>query len=420
MKKNMSPLLFCLAGMLYSLLLLSGCTRSASVKTRTYTIYTPQTGLKSAALANINGDRSQPVVSTGKIYIKDKTIFLNEPDKGIHVIDNSNPAHPVQKAFYAIPGNQDIAVKGNTLYADMYNDLLALDISDPGQVKISGRIANLFTGRQVVNGFWLDSAHVFTGWTQKDTTVPDTYQGGGPIYPGGNCPNCEFLANAGAPAAANSTGVAGSMAKMVLVNDYLYALAERHSLGIVSTVDAASPVQESTMPAGFDLETIYPFGNQLFLGSEEGMYMYDISEPAHPAADGIFTHGRACDPVVSDGDYAYITLHAGTYCGGSSNELDVVDIKNLQQPALVKTYSLTKPTGLCKDGRLLFVCDDASGVRVYDAANPAVLQQLTSLPVEQPYDVIAANNILLVVAKGGLYQYDYSNPMRMRLLSIFP
>ena len=33
------------------------------------------------------------------------------------------------------------------------------------------------------------------------------------------------------------------------------------------------------------------------------------------------------------------------------------------------------------------------------------------------YDFIAMNNISLVVAKDGLYQYSYANPASMRLLS---
>jgi len=35
----------------------------------------------------------------------------------------------------------------------------------------------------------------------------------------------------------------------------------------------------------------------------------------------------------------------------------------------------------------------------------------------ETYDVIAWNNRLLVVAKGGLYQYNYSNPSSLSLIS---
>ena len=58
-------------------------------------------------------------------------IFLNEVNKGVHIIDNSNPAKPSIKAFINIPGNVDIAVKGSTLYADLFADLVVVDISNP-------------------------------------------------------------------------------------------------------------------------------------------------------------------------------------------------------------------------------------------------------------------------------------------------
>lgn len=126
---------------------------------------------------------------------------------------------------------------------------------------------------------------------------------------------------------------------------------------------------------------------------------------------------RACDPVVTDGRYAYVTLHAGTNCGGAANELNVVDIKDLMNPTLVKAYELTKPKGLCKDGNLLFVCDDKSGVRLYDATQVDNLKQLSSIDISNSYDIIAGNNHAMIVTDDGLYQYDYSNTKNIRLLS---
>ncbi len=48
----------------------------------------------------------------------------------MHIIDNQNPADPQNIGFIEIPGNVDIAIKENILYADSYVDLVAIDISD--------------------------------------------------------------------------------------------------------------------------------------------------------------------------------------------------------------------------------------------------------------------------------------------------
>ena len=315
-------------------------------------------------------------------------------------------------AFLSIPGNLDIAIKGNTLYADMYNDLLALDITDIHHVAVTHTLENFFTGRSYVNGFSTNfDDKVVTDWIERDTVVTEQYY----RYPG-----CDFCAAGGVlnmdAAGAKSGGTAGSMAGMVLMNDHLYAITEMHSLGIVDISNPAMPVLDSNFFAGYDLQTVFPFKDKLFLGSAVGMFMYDVTDPSHPVAAGEFSHGRACDPVIADDHYAYVTLHAGDGCGGDANELHVIDISNLQNAQLVKTYQMTKPTGLSKDGNLLFVCDDTE-VKVYNAANPGNLVLVKKIKSSQPYDVITFGNKAMVVCSNGLYQYDYSNINNIRQLS---
>ena len=80
----------------------------------------------------------------GKIYTKGKYIFINEKYKGVHVIDNSDPTHPVNTGFIQAPGNVDMAVKGNALYLDNAVDLITVDITDPKNLKVTSRIEEVF------------------------------------------------------------------------------------------------------------------------------------------------------------------------------------------------------------------------------------------------------------------------------------
>src|SRR4030042_4068042 len=88
----------------------------------------------------VSTDKHEPLAAPGKIYFKDKYIFINEQMKGVHVIDNTDPENPKFKTFISIPGNVDIAIKENILYADSYIDLVALDISDLNKIKETHRI----------------------------------------------------------------------------------------------------------------------------------------------------------------------------------------------------------------------------------------------------------------------------------------
>jgi len=86
----------------------------------------------------------QPIRRPGKIYIKDRYLYINEIGRGIHIVDNADPAKPVRLGFLAIPGNQELAIKGDILYADNTLDLIAISLADPRNIRVVKRIENAF------------------------------------------------------------------------------------------------------------------------------------------------------------------------------------------------------------------------------------------------------------------------------------
>jgi hypothetical protein len=86
----------------------------------------------------------QKLKNAGKIYIKDNYLFVNEQGEGVHIFDNSDKSNPKAIAYLAIPANQDVAIKGTTLYADNADDLVAIDISDLKAIKVTKRIEKSF------------------------------------------------------------------------------------------------------------------------------------------------------------------------------------------------------------------------------------------------------------------------------------
>lgn len=93
---------------------------------------------------NIKTIAPQPIKKLGKIYYKDNKIFVNEFFKGIHIIDNSDPTNPIKLKFIEILGNKDIAIKGQILYADNVTDLVTLDISNLDDIKVLGRVKDIY------------------------------------------------------------------------------------------------------------------------------------------------------------------------------------------------------------------------------------------------------------------------------------
>jgi len=389
---------------------LSGCLKDKM--SRTYTIYTPVYKSKQEVLQEITSKPARSIEASGKIYVYGNYLFVSEIDKGVHVIDNSNPSNPVNKSFINIPGNQDIAVKGNTLFADLYTDMLAIDISDPLAAHITSVSASVFPERNsgTLVYFAPDTSRYIVDWIKKDTTVPysDTY----------DCRGCLFPNFSAAYSAATPTiGIGGSMARFSVVNNYLYAV-NTNTLRSFDINNPASPVKVKDTPLRTGIETIYPFADKLFIGSQDGMFIFDISNPANPVYVSMFSHARVCDPVVTDGDYAYVTLRAGSTCGTTiKSQLNILDITQMDSPKLIGQYDMSSPYGLGKDGNLLWICDGTAGLKMYDAANPQAIQLKTTVTSIEPYDVIPNNGKLIVSAKQGIIQYDYSHPGQMTELS---
>ncbi|GAA4371911.1 hypothetical protein [Hymenobacter koreensis] len=82
--------------------------------------------------------------NTGKIFIKGPYVYINERYEGVHIIDNTDPAQPRNVGFLRIPGNLDVSMRGNLLYADNAEDLVTLDVSDPSAVRVSSRVRRAF------------------------------------------------------------------------------------------------------------------------------------------------------------------------------------------------------------------------------------------------------------------------------------
>jgi hypothetical protein len=284
-------------------------------------------------------------------------------------------------------------------------------------VVVKKTIENMFPHRIYSNGFYNDTSKIIVDWVQKDTTVVEScYNRGGWIMDFRNVFFAAASTQSSGKASTSPVGAGGSMARFAISNERLYTVG-MSELNVLSISTPDNPTFVTRKEVGRNIETIFPFKNNLFIGSSNGMFIYNINNADNPTQTGQFSHVESCDPVIADDNYAYVTLRSGTRCQGFSNQLEVLQLNNLVNPSLVKVYPMTNPHGLSKDENTLFICDGKDGLKVYNAANVSNLQLIHQIKNLETYDVIAYNNIALVVAKDGLYQYDYSNPANLKLLS---
>ncbi|MFV0391295.1 MAG: LVIVD repeat-containing protein [Paludibacteraceae bacterium] len=410
----------------YTLLvmILSACSNNV-YETTTYKINEPvfmPTGIFRKSV-KVNQE-SRNIEKQGKIAFYKNYMYLSEPEKGIHIIDNRNPSSPRQVGFIELIGNVDMAIKDNILYADSYIDLVWFDVSNPSSPLLSGRKEDVFPTALPIadNNFWYDyeksmdkSKGVVIGWTVKERkdSYPapyfyriDWFSGGGVMMD----------AAGSSKGTGGNVGLTGSMSRFAIYGNYLYTVLQ-DQLGVFNIEKSEPAKMGDNVYVGFNVETIFSYKENLFMGTPTGMLIYSANDPLNPVYESSLQHVYGCDPVVVENDVAYVTVHSGNNCGQNNNQLIVIDVKDVKNPKAIVTYEMTKPKGLGIDNNTLFVCDE--GLKVYDATNPKgiMVNQLAHFKAMEGFDVIAFDNVLMMIAEDGIYQYDYSDLKNIKPLS---
>lgn len=205
------------------------------------------------------------------------------------------------------------------------------------------------------------------------------------------------------------SGAGGSTARFTISGNYLYVV-DHTGLKTFDISDPLAPVYKGKKELGLNIETIFPYGDKLFIGSSTTMYIYSVTVPNNPTlvASAQYQIRMACDPVVANETVAYATLRASGPCGGGVSQLVVYNIQNPSAPVLAKTISLNNPYGLGLQGTALYVCENTGGLKVFDVSsqyNPELKGTVTG---ERFLDVIPYDDVLIAQVEGGMALYDIS------------
>ena len=368
--------------------------------------------LKSDIILNTRITGVQQVEAPGSIYLYQDYLYVNEFQKGIHVVQNSDPANPVNEKFIEIEGNQSVATYGKYMYADQYTDLVVVDLSTPSSPLILNRISNVINESLVIGDSILTGYEHYEGFyevpcDQEIFFFEDFQGGGGPFIlnttAGGDGISGD-IRNSGV-----LTGIAGSLAKFIVSRGHLYTL-ENHILNAFSLADPENPFKVfTTHVAG--VETIFPMGKYLFLGTRFGMEIYDIENPSLPVRVSTYNHWKSCDPVFVYGDLVFVTLSSGNLCQNGVNELQVLDISNLFEPRLLYTFPMDNPKGLSVFNDKLWLCESEYGLKVFSISQLDKIDE-NLLDHEEDYhsiDIITLNDdhSILMTAEG-IYQLKWN------------
>ena len=220
-----------------------------------------------------------------------------------------------------------------------------------------------------------------------------------------------------AKAGLSTNGKGGSQARFTISGNYLY-IVDKTDLKVFDLSNPSSPQLKSTTSVGFEIETIFPFKDKLFIGSTSVVHIFSIENPEEPQKLSTAispTVMRRCDPVVAKDSVAYATLRTNGLCGGTQSILAVYDIRDVLQPVMVNQQFVPEPYGLGYADSALYVCDKSSLIvfNIADGYNPIWITQIND---DTYYDVIPYGNTLVCWIKKGVALYDITNRLDPKLI----
>ena len=213
--------------------------------------------------------------------------------------------------------------------------------------------------------------------------------------------------------------LSGSYANMLTLGDFLYVLGNGQ-LKTLSLSDPAMPELLDSKEIGFSIESLFISGENIFVGSPDGMFIYTIGSDGIPAFRSetsydnflLFTCFR--DPITANEEYAYVTLDNDAsiddcFMPSLEDQMRIFRLEDLESPTLINTIPMDNPKGIAMDGDHLFVCEKVNGITAFNLSNPELPQEIYKSENFSAYDLIPASGLLMVVGQDTLHQFDYTD-----------
>lgn len=371
--------------------------------------------------SSIAFESSRDIEKQTGIYAWNQYLFVVEENEGIHFINNTNPSSPQKIGFLNVRGCTGLAIKNDRLYVNNLIDIAVVDVSNINQPTVISRLESVFPQNYPTgdNNYAYKQPDpekgVVIGWevqqVKEEVSQVNNYY---------SFEAMDALVSNQSIATGGSTNasVSGSITKFAVINDYLYIMNNR-DLVPINISDPMNLVSSAPIRIWMNVETLFPHDDKLYMGTTTGMMIYATTTPTAPNHLGTMFHATACDPVVVQGDYAYVTVRTGTTCMGDLNQLDVVNISNPSNPTVQATFQMTNPHGLGVKDDVLYICDGSDGLKVFDNTNPldAGNQLISNFTSIQAIDIIPLGDLAIVLTTDGVYQYDCSDVQNIQYLS---
>jgi len=381
---------------------------------------------------------SDPRRSVSSVAVSGSYAYVVDYHYGMHVIDISNPANPVEVNSVIgqnEPNANDIKVFGRYLFlSTRYEGFRVYDISNPANPTLvavfsdfPGYVEGIYV-YQTGYGLYVFETGYSTGWAIVDASdvenptllakipVPTcdsvVVRGNYAFYGGHN--DGVWVVDVSDPSNPHEVIMIknkGRNTGLAIDGDYLYIAGSWSELTIADISNPEDPVI-TVWDFGGDIGgEMMVIDNYLYAG---GVKIFDVSDKHNPrlvySADLGF--GRGAQPLARYGDYLIF---------GGQNGLFVVDVSDRTNPVVVGQYNLDMYTGDAEVvGNVVFAVEGSGNLYAIDISNPAnpVLLDSTTGIIANKIAVYGSMAYLLprISTWGGLRVVDVSDPENLKLV----
>ena len=354
-----------------------------------------------ASLKQISFQAPRKTVNGGKLFTAGTNVLQEEIDSGLHVISYQDPAHPVKTGFLRIPGFQVATIDGDYLYANNYNDLIAIPLKALSANMAVGRVAGVWRQLDYPSGERIDyfecvdpSKGVVVGWRRAKI----------------NNPQCRrpFLRNE--DEGKNNTNNAG----LVSLHNKLY-LVNQESIEVYSLSSPGQPVitkKESVL--GKRVDSIFLVNDDLAVMNSSYMDLYDTAQLGNA---GYYNYVSPCMKLTTVGHIGYSIVSKKYGCNSSYPYLTQHDLrKDTTSIIELNRLDVGVSNAFVVSGNYIYVAGE-TGMVIVDAAGPA-LQRVGDVN-DGPYsDIVINGNLLFLHGKQEVVCHSIAaSPRSPRLIS---
>jgi len=335
------------------------------------------------------------VVSTHKLWdrtygvaISGNHLFMGIGGLDLATFDITDPAFPVQKSLYRLPGAlRDLAVSGANLFVAVSRvGLVTIDVSDPEVPALKG-ICDETLGPHAltVSGNYAYVADEFKGFEVIDISEPQS-----PVLRG----SYPFLYRA--------EGVA-------IYENYAFAATRGYGIEIIDITDPEHPTLAGVFGDGDSSNFVASAGHFAYAAIDySNLQVIDIGDPVHPVRVGECSTKDIIMNVAISGDLAMLACSLSGY--------QLVDVSDPENPLSLGVCPSNDFTGhVAISANYAFGTASQSGLKIIQIAEPTDLVPAGSYDTpEYAHDVTVLDNHAYVAnGYSGLEIFDLSNPKQL-------